>query len=190
MGGRDIAIALVLFAGLAARGERFESAHQELGAVRVARCDGGAVVPFDLGRVEKNYRSAATGLQRALSRFERTVITRIDDGYDAGLPDPVGTGHRRFRPSKAIPPELRGLTIYVVTVDRNGVVRGLAQGVPNRNDVVLISRTARLKDCAGLAPVTLLTRELAAALGIRSSRCRLVVSADGSEVEITEGDPP
>jgi len=156
----------------------------------MSRCDGGRTTRFDSTAVEKNYRRAATDLERTLSRFEKKAVAKIEDGYDSGLPDPNQTVRRTSKLPKPLPEQVRGLTIYVVTVDRGGAVSGLPRGGSKKGDIVLISRAARLKDCTPLAPVTFLTRELAAALGMRSSRGRCVVSADGTEIEVTEGDRP
>jgi len=156
----------------------------------MARCDGGDTTRFDPGRVEETYRKAVAELERALSRLEKKAAPKPLDGYDAGLPDLRRSVRRRFRPESPVPERLRGATVYVVTVDRSGAVHGLPREAPKRNDIVLVSRAARLRDCAGLAPVTLLTRELAVSLGIRCAQCRCVVSADGSEIEIIEGDEP
>jgi hypothetical protein len=178
-------VALVIVAALAA-----QDARPKIEVTRASRCDGGGTSKFDADRVERNYREAAAALQRALSSFEKKAVAKLEDGYDAGLPDAARKLRRTWRPSKPLPEQVRGITIYVVTVDRNGSVRGLPEGAPRRSDVVLISRAARLKDCTRLAPVTFLTRELAAALGMRSSRGRCVISADGTEIEVTEGDRP
>ncbi len=185
MGGKPLAIALAALAGLAAQG-----AGPTLDVVRVPRSDGGETVRFDPAGVEKNYRDAGAALKQALSRFERKALARMEDGYDSGLTEPIRTVRRTWKPSKPLPEPLRGATISVVTLDRNGAIQGLPKAPLRRGDVILVSRAARLRDCARLGQVTLLTRELAARLGIRASRGRLVVSADGAEVEITEGDIP
>jgi len=185
MGGKAVTIALAALAGLAAQGTR-----PPLDVIRVPRSDGGGTVRFDPARVEKNYREAGAALKQALSRFERKAVARMEDGYDAGLPDPTRTVRRTWKPSQPLPVALRGVTVFVVTLDRNGAIQGLPKAPLRRGDVILVSRAARLRDCACLGQVTLLTRELAARLGIRASRGRCVVSADGAEVEITEGDVP
>ncbi len=185
MVGKTLLLALAVFVGLAA-----QEARPKTDIVAMSRCDAGATTRFDPGRVEKNYRKAAADLERELSRFEKKALAKIEDGYDAGLPDATRTVVRKWKPSKPLPEQVRGLTIYVVTVDRGGTVGGLPRGGPVKGDIVLISRAARLKDCTRLAPVTFLTRELAAALGMRSSRGRCVISADGTEIEVTEGDRP
>jgi hypothetical protein len=185
MGGKAVAIALAVLAGLAAQG-----ASPNLDVIRVPRSDGGGSVRFDPDRVEKNYRDGGATLKQALSRFERKAVARMEDGYDAGLPDPIRTVRRRWKPSKPLPEPLREAVISVVTLDRNGAIQGLPKAPLRRGDVILVSRAARLRDCARLGRVTLLTRELAARLGIRASRGRCVVSADGAEIEITEGDVP
>lgn len=185
MGGRDAALALAVFACLSAQGAR-----ESLEVVRVSRCDAGRSIRFDPDRVERNYRTVAANLEQALSRFEKKALARMENGYDAGLPDPARTVRRTWRPPAPLPELIRGATIYVVTVDRHGKVHGLPEDGRRRNDIVLVSRAARLKDCARLGPVTLLTRDLANRLGLRSSRGRCAVSAEGTEVEILEGDSP
>jgi hypothetical protein len=185
MGGRAAALALTVFAGLAA-----QEAKKSFEVVRVSRCDAGQTIRFDPDRVERNYRTVAANLEQALARFEEKALARMEDGYDAGLPDPVRTVRRTWRPPMPLPESIRGAAIHVVTVDGDGKIHGLPEGGRRRNDIVLISRAARLKDCARLGPVTFMTRDLAARLGLRSSRGRCVVSADGTEVEITEGEAP
>jgi len=199
MGGRAAVVALAVLGGLAA-----QDAKPTLEVIRVSRSDGGGTTRFDSGRVEKNYRDAVAVLEQALSRYEKEAVARMEDGsldsaaagglaqdkYDAGLPDPTRTVRRTFRPSMPLPEPLRGATITVVTLDRNGVIQGLPKAPLRRSDVVLVSRAARLKDCARLGRVTFLTPELAASLGLRASRGRCVVSADGTKIEITEGDLP
>lgn len=189
MGGKAavLALTLALLAGLAA-----QDARPQLEVVRVSRLDAGGTTPFDSGRVEKNYQKAAADAKRALSSIEKKAAAKSkkEDGFDSGLPDPTRSSRRTWRPSVPLPDRIRGLTITVVTVDPNGIVHGLPKDPLGRFDLVLISRAARLKDCARLGRVTFLTRELAASLGIRSSRCRCAVSADGTEIEITEGDAP
>ncbi len=185
MTGRAAALALAVFASLAA-----QEAGESLEVVRVSRCDEGRTTRFDPGRVERNYRTVAANLEQALSRIEKKAFARMEDGYDSGLPDPVRTVRRTRRPSTPLPESIRGTTIHLVTVDRDGRAHGLPEGGSRRKDIILISRAAKLKDCARLGPVTLLTRDLAARLGIRSSRGRCVVSADGKAIEITEGETP
>jgi len=187
MGGKAavVALTLALLAGLAAQDER-----PKLEVVRVSRLDAGGTTPFDSGRVEKNYQKAAADAKRALSSIEKKAAAKREDGFDSGLPDPTRSSRRTWKPSVPLPERIRGLTITVVTVDPNGIVHGLPKDPLGRSDLVLISRAARLKDCARLGRVTFLTRELAASLGIRSSRCRCAVSADGTQIEITEGDVP
>lgn len=183
--GRTLLLALAVLAGLAA-----QDARPKTDVIAMSRCDGGTTTRFDPARVEKNYRQAAAELERALTRFEKKAAAKIEDGYDSGLPDPKQTVRRTSKLPKPLPEQVRGLTIHVVTVDRGGTVHGLPRGGPKKGDIVLISRAARLKDCTRLAPVTFLTRELAAAIGLRSSRGRCVISADGTEIEVTEGDQP
>lgn len=185
MGARVVAITCFVFAGLAA-----QEARPSFDAVRESRCDAGSTTRFDPRRIEENYRKVARELAEALSRVERSAISRLDDGYDAGLRDPVRRLRRTWTPPQPLPEQLRGLTIYVITIDRNGRIDGLPTEGTKQGDIVLTSRAARLKDCARLAPVTFLTPELAAALGIQTSRCRLVVKADGKEIDIAEGDLP
>ena len=193
MAGKVSMLVLALLAGLAAQDARpkpSDPARGPLEVVRVSRSDAGGTTRFDPDSVERNYRNAAADLERALSHLEKKTLAKMEDGYDAGLPDPVRTVQRTWKTSKALPEQLRGITIYVVTLDRKGDIQGLPQDKHRRKDVVLISRAARLKDCGRLGSVTFLTREVAASLGIRTSRCRCVVSADGTEIEITEGDRP
>lgn len=178
MGGRSLIVALAAFGGLTA-----QDAGREMEVVRVPRSDGGRTTRFDPGRVEKNYQNSAKTLKQALSGLERKVSARMEEGYDAGLPDPVRTVRRTWKPSSPLPRQIRGTTIYVVTVDRNGNCHGLPKNL-GRADIVLVSRAARL------GMVTLLTRQVAESLGIRTSRARCVVSADGTEIEIAEGDVP
>lgn len=185
MGIRTAAIVLATLAGLAA-----QDLKQELDVVRVHRADAGETGRFDPATVEKNYRQAVAALEGALSRLERQAPARLDDGYDSGLPDPTGSVRRAWKPSSPVPAPLRGVTIHVVTLDRNGRVWGLPEGPRRRGDVVLISRAARLKNCVRLGTMTLLTPELAASLGLQASRGRCVVSADGTEIEVIEGERP
>jgi len=185
VGGKAVGIAIAVLAGLAAVQQEMPA----LEVVRVAHADAGGTSRFDLGLIEKNYRNAAADLKAALSRFEIKAPARIDENYDAGLPDSTRITRRSWRPPKPIPEPLRGITIYVVTVDRAGHIQGLTPDT-RKSDLVLISRAARLKDCSRLGRATFLTRELAARLGIRTSRARCVVSTDGTEIEITEGDRP
>jgi len=185
MDGRAAVCALAILAGLAA-----QDREPKLDVVRVSRCDAGPAIRFDPDRVERNYRAVAADLERALSRLEKKALRRIKDGYDAGLPDPVRTVRRTWRPSMPLPESIRGATIHVVTVDRDGRVQGLPEGGGGgrRNDIILISRAARLRDCARLGRASLLTRDLAARLGLQSSHGRCVVSADGKAIEVTEGE--
>lgn len=178
MGARSMAVALAALASLAT-----QDAERETEVVRVARSDGGRTTRFDPARVEKNYQIAANALKQALSRLEKKATARMEEGYDAGLPDAVRTVRRTWRPSSPLPRQIRGTTIYVVTVDRKGNVHGLPKDL-GRTDIVLVSRAARL------GTITLLTRAVAESLGIRTSRSRCVVSTDGTEIEITEGELP
>jgi len=179
MGGRSMVVALAALAGLTA-----QDTGREMEVVHVSRSDGGRTTRFDPGLVEKNYQNAANALKQALSHVERKAIAQIEEGYDAGLPDPVRIIRRTWKPSTQLPRQIRGVTIFIVTVDRNGIVHGLPKELVKRTDIVLVSRAARL------GTVTLLTRPIAESLGIRTSRARCVVSADGTEIEITEGDVP
>lgn len=185
MGGRSIVVALAALARLTA-----QDAGREMEVVHVSRSDGGRTIRFDPGQVEKNYQNAANALKQAFSRIEKRAIAQIAEGYDAGLPDPVRTVRRTWKPSTPLPRQIRGVTIFIVTVDRSGIVHGLPKEPVQRTDIVCVSRAARLGDCMRLGTVTLLTRPIAESLGIRTSRARCVVSADGTEIEITEGDTP
>lgn len=179
MGARSIAVALAALASLAT-----QDAERGTEVVRVARSDGGRTTHFDPARVEKNYEVAANALKQGLSRLEKKAASRMEEGYDAGLPDPARTVRRTWRPSSPLPRQIRGTTIYVVTVNRNGNVHGLPEAPLGRTDIVLVSRAARL------GTITLLSRKVAESLGIRTSRARCVVNADGTEIEIIEGETP
>ncbi|MBI2901126.1 MAG: hypothetical protein HYY17_13160 [Planctomycetes bacterium] len=183
--GRTAGVALAVLAGVAA-----QEAIPELEVLQEPRCDGGNTSRIDLDRVERNYRDAARGLRQSLAGFQKKALDRLEDGYDAGLPDPSASTRSMWKPSTPLPEQLRGITIYIVTVDRDGKAHGLPRGGRGKEDVVLIARAARLKDCAPLAPVTFLTREFASTLRIRTSRGRCVVSRNGTQVEVTEGDQP
>jgi len=183
--GRTAFVALAFLASLARQGTE-----HEMEVVRVSRADGGRTGRFDPVRVEKNYQKAASDLKQAFSRLERKPTVGMDEGYDAGLPDPLRSVMKTWKPATPLPLPLRGTTIYVVTVDRNGTVHSLPRTPLGRADIVLVSRADRLQDCASVGTVTLLTRPVAESLGIRTSRARCVVSADGAAVEITEGDIP
>lgn len=186
MGGKTLGLSLAFLAGLAAGETR-----PRLEVVRVPTADAGGTARFDPALVEKNYRRAADDLKAAFSRFEKKAVGRIEESsFDAGLPDPVGTVQRIWQPATPLPEPLRGITIHVVTVDRRGRIEGLPPDGGGKTDLVLISRAARLKDCSRLGRVTFLTPELAARLGVRASRARCVVSRDGTEIEITEGNRP
>ena len=183
--GRAAAVALGILACLAA-----QEAKLKLEVVAISRCDAGSTSRIDLDRVEKNYRAAARDLKQTLVSFEKKALDRLEDGYDAGLPDPGSSARSTWKPTTPLPEQLRGITIYVVTIDRSGKVHGLPREGRGKGDVVLVSRAARFKDCAALAPVTFLTPEFASTLRIRTSRGRCVVSRDGREIEVIEGDQP
>lgn len=163
---------------------------QEVTAViRMARADGGTATRIDLVRLERQYRDLAEAMAGSLEQVATTVSGQVDGRYDAGLAEPKSRTTRRLSPSRPLPPRLHGATIYVVTVGGNGAIHGLPRGGAPKGAIILISRAERLRDCALLAPITLLTREMAQSLGIRVSRCQVEVSEDGEELEITEGDP-
>ncbi len=178
-------MALAALAGLGA-----PLGNPALETIHVRRADRGETVRFDPARVEGNYRRAATALKETLSRFQSGTPALMPRRHDAGLPDPIRTVRRTWKPRQPLPEPLRGATIFVVTIDRTGRIQGLPQDPLRRRDVVLVSRAERLSDCAALGGVTLLTRELAERLGLQASRARCTVSPDGAAVEIIEGDVP
>jgi len=151
----------------------------------------GEVQAIDLEKIREGYARVKERLSGTLRRgSEREVGNSGAPGYDLGLPACCGPAARHFGPSREIPAELLGKTLWFFTADEEKELR--VPGIVSRDPgvVAFLVRTPGLGALGRLSktlsrPVDLAPRGLAEALGVRCAPALVSISKD-AEVDIHE----
>jgi hypothetical protein len=151
----------------------------------------GDAQPIDLGRIKRSYEDLKTRLSRSVANSMKKEMEAIHlKGYDAGLPACRRSERRSFRPEGKIPPEILGKRLWFTEIKarKHLVVPELLRDDPGA--IVFATRTDKFEDLAEASrflgrPVSLASRELSQALGVRCGPAVVVISQSG-EVEVHE----
>jgi hypothetical protein len=186
-------MAAVLLLGLSkAQGAFGTSQESEAPAVCSAWHRGqGESHPIDLGRMKRSYEDLKARLSRSLTTsLQKELLAVAPKGYDAGLPACRRRDVRRFRPSRQMPGELLGKTLWFteIKVGTRPTLPDLVRSDPGA--VVFALKTDTFEALADASKalgrsVSLASKDLAAALGVRCGPALVSISNEG-EVEIHE----
>ncbi len=177
------------------------AAQERTSPVRVTRvtdCDGKRSERVDLAALERQNSVVADRLKRDFKDLGKQKQAAEhgarERGHHAGLVACFSRGRRTIELSNRAPEPLRGRTLYFVTVPKGGgkpVI--LDQELPETAEILVLEADA-IADVAALAkstgrPATLVTAEVARALGVECRDAKLTVSDDGKSLSIEEGRP-
>lgn len=186
-------IAAVLLLGLSKAQEAFGTS-QEAEAPPVCSIwhrGQGESHPIDLGRLKRSYEDLRARLSRSLTTsLRKELLVVAPKGYDAGLPACRRKDVRRLRPNGQLPGELLGKKLWFTDI-----MDGTRLTLPDlvRSDPGAIVFALKTDTFEGLADaskalgrsVSLASKDLAAALGVRCGPALVSISNEG-EVQIHE----
>ncbi len=164
----------------------------------VTDCDGKRSERVDLAALERQNSVVADRLKREFKDLGKLKPAAEDGprgrGHHAGLVACFSRGRRTIELSNRAPEPLRGRTLYFVTVPKGGGKPAiLDRELPETAEVLVLEANA-IAEVAALAkstgrPVTLVTADVARALGVECRDAQVTVGDDGKTALIEEGKP-
>lgn len=147
--------------------------------------------PIDLGRLKRSYEDLKARLSRSLiTSLQEELLVVAPKGYDAGLPACRRRDVWRFRPNVQLPSELLGKKLWFteIKVGTRPTLPDLVRSDPGA--IVFALKTDTLEALADASKalgrsVSLASKDLASALGVRCGPALVSISNEG-EVEIHE----
>jgi len=147
--------------------------------------------PIDVEQIRPGYLRMKERLSGSLRRgIDRDARRGEGQGYDLGLPACIRPAQRRFRPSREIPSELRGKSLWLFRLEEGKEVRAPELVSADPSVLAFLVQTPGLRALESVSrslgrPVSLAPRGLAEALGVRCAPALVSISKEG-EVEIRE----
>jgi hypothetical protein len=164
----------------------------------VTDCDGKRSERVDLAALQRQNSVVADRLKRDFKDLGRQKPAAEDGararGHHAGLVACFSRGRRTIELSNRAPEPLRGRTLYLVTVPKGDDKPAILDRELPQTAEILVLEADAIADVAALAkstgrPVTLVTAEVARALGVQCRDAKVTVSDDGKSALIEEGKP-
>ncbi len=164
----------------------------------VTDCDGKRSERVDLAALERQNSAVADRLKRDFKDLGNQKPAAEDGvrgrGHHAGLAACFSRGRRTLELSNRAPEPLRGRTLYFVTVPKGGGRPAILDRELPETAEILVLEAHAIADVAALAkstgrPVTLVTAEVARALGVECRDAKVTIQSDGKTALIEEGKP-